>query len=98
MAHQLEIGDLLVWLKTEFSDRTPRGSGLQYDELVNRYAVQCTTQKQNKTEGAQRDERRNCKESEWTSCCVRVPRGLIIFQVNKTGRERERERMRTTQY
>jgi len=44
----LELNDLLVELKVQFLIRTPRGSGLQYNELVDRYTVQCTTQKQNK--------------------------------------------------
>jgi len=38
------IVDLLVLLTKESLNRTPRG-GLQFDKLVKRYTVQCTTPK-----------------------------------------------------
>ena len=57
------------------------------DELVSRYTVQCTTQKQNKTPRvykARQYTRCACKMSSATSCSVRVPRGSYVNQERVT--------------
>ena len=81
-------GDCRLTLRVEAGilDRTPRG-GLQNDELVSRYTVQCTTQKQNKTPRvykARQYTRCTCKMSSATSCSVRVPRGSYVNQERVT--------------
>ena len=55
--------------------------GRSVDELVSRYTVQCTTQKQNKTPRvykARQYTRCTCKMSSATSCSVQVPRGSYV--------------------
>ena len=57
------------------------------DELVSRYTVQCTTQKQNKTPRvykARQYTRCTCKMSSATSCSLRVPRGSYVNQERVT--------------
>ena len=57
------------------------------DELVSRYTVQCTTQKQNKTPRvykARQYTRCTCKMSSATSCSVRVSRGSYVNQERVT--------------
>ena len=61
--------------------------GPSVDELVSRYTVQCTTQKQNKTPRvykARQYTRCTCQMSSATSCSVRVPRGSYVNQEGVT--------------